>query len=110
MKLHFIGADHEVTGSAHFLSACGKNILVDYGMEQGVNVFENAELPVSPSEIDYLLVTHAHVDHTGMIPVSFVILCLEILLIFGSLKLNGRIERIKEQVRSILNLLILWKM
>ena len=32
MKLYFIGADHEVTGSAHFLSACGKNILVDYGM------------------------------------------------------------------------------
>ena len=71
MKLHFIGADHEVTGSAHFLSACDKNILVDYGMEQGVNVFENAELPVSPSEIDYLLVTHAHVDHTGMIPALY---------------------------------------
>ena len=71
MKLHFIGADHEVTGSAHFLSACGKNILVDYGMEQGVNVFENAELPVSPSEIDYLLVTHAHVDHTGLIPALY---------------------------------------
>lgn len=71
MKLHFIGADHEVTGSAHFLSACGKNILVDYGMEQGINVFENAELPVSPSEIDYLLVTHAHVDHTGMIPALY---------------------------------------
>ena len=71
MKLHFIGADHEVTGSAHFLSACGKNILVDFGMEQGVNVFENAELPVSPSEIDYLLVTHAHVDHTGLIPALY---------------------------------------
>lgn len=71
MKLHFIGADHEVTGSAHFLSACGKNILVDYGMEQGVNVFENAELPVSPYEIDYILVTHAHVDHTGMIPALY---------------------------------------
>ena len=71
MKLYFIGADHEVTGSAHFLSACGKNILVDYGMEQGINVFENAELPVAPSEIDYLLVTHAHVDHTGMIPALY---------------------------------------
>lgn len=71
MKLYFIGADHEVTGSAHFLSACGKNILVDYGMEQGVNVFENAELPVAPSAIDYLLVTHAHVDHTGMIPALY---------------------------------------
>ena len=71
MKLHFIGADHEVTGSAHFLSTCGKNILVDYGMEQGINVFENAELPVSPSDIDYLLVTHAHIDHTGMIPALY---------------------------------------
>ena len=71
MKLYFIGADHEVTGSAHFLSACGKNILVDYGMEQGVNVFENADLPVSPSDIDYILVTHAHVDHTGMIPALY---------------------------------------
>ena len=43
MKLTFIGADHEVTGSCHCLQACGKTILVDYGMEQGINVFENAE-------------------------------------------------------------------
>ena len=41
MKLKFIGADHEVTGSCHYLEACGKHILVDYGMEQGENVFEN---------------------------------------------------------------------
>ena len=39
MKLTFIGADHEVTGSFHLLEACGKKILVDYGMEQGINVF-----------------------------------------------------------------------
>ncbi len=71
MKLTFVGADHEVTGSAHFLSACGKNILVDYGMEQGINVFENAPLPVSVPEIDYVLVTHAHIDHTGMIPTLY---------------------------------------
>ncbi len=42
MKLTFIGADHEVTGSCHYLNAAGKNILVDYGMEQGGNVYENA--------------------------------------------------------------------
>lgn len=68
MKLTFIGADHEVTGSCHFLEACGKNILIDYGMEQGAKVFENAPLPVAESKIDYILLTHAHVDHTGMIP------------------------------------------
>ena len=64
----FIGADHEVTGSCHYLYACGKHILVDYGMEQGVNVFENAPLPVAESVIDYVLLTHAHIDHSGMLP------------------------------------------
>ena len=68
MKLVFVGADHEVTGSCHYLEVGGKHIIVDYGMEQGVNVFENASLPVAESMLDYVLVTHAHVDHTGMIP------------------------------------------
>ncbi len=68
MKLTFIGADHEVTGSAHLLSACGKQILVDYGMEQGRDIYENVDLPIPPSDIDYVLVTHAHIDHTGMLP------------------------------------------
>lgn len=68
MKLIFIGADHEVTGSCHYLNACGKHILVDYGMEQGVNAFENCDLPVAESMIDYVLLTHAHVDHSGMLP------------------------------------------
>lgn len=68
MKLTFIGAAHEVTGSCHLLEACGLRVLVDCGMEQGVNKFENAELPVSASEIDYVLVTHSHIDHVGMLP------------------------------------------
>lgn len=68
MKLEFIGADHEVTGSCHYVEVGDKKFLVDYGMEQGINVYENAPLPVSPAEIDYLFVTHAHIDHTGMIP------------------------------------------
>ena len=68
MKLTFIGADHEVTGSCHFLEACGKYMLVDCGMEQGEDVFENAELPVPAARIDYVLLTHAHIDHTGMLP------------------------------------------
>lgn len=68
MKLSFIGAAHEVTGSCHFLEACGKNILVDCGMEQGKDLFENQELPIAAGEIDYILLTHAHIDHSGLIP------------------------------------------
>ena len=68
MKLTFIGAAHEVTGSCHFLEACGKNILVDCGMEQGPDLYENQELPVTAGHIDYILLTHAHIDHSGLIP------------------------------------------
>lgn len=68
MKLTFIGAAHEVTGSCHFIEACGKNILVDCGMEQGPDLYENQEIPASPGDIDYVLLTHAHIDHSGKIP------------------------------------------
>lgn len=71
MKLTFIGAAHEVTGSCHYLNACGKNILVDFGMEQGADVLENVQLPVHESEIDYVLLTHAHIDHSGMLPLLY---------------------------------------
>ena len=46
MRITFLGADHEVTGSCHFLQAAGLNILVDCGMEQGNDVYENQELPI----------------------------------------------------------------
>ena len=68
MKLTFIGADREVTGSCHFLQAADKNILIDYGMEQGRDTYENIPLPISPSEIDFVLLTHAHIDHSGNLP------------------------------------------
>ena len=68
MKLMFIGAAHEVTGSCHFMNIAGKNVLVDCGMEQGVNLYENVELPVPESQIDYVFLTHAHIDHSGMLP------------------------------------------
>jgi metallo-beta-lactamase family protein len=67
----FIGADHEVTGSCHFIEAAGKNILVDYGMEQGKDYYENVPLPVSAPEIDYVFLTHAHVDHSGNLPLLY---------------------------------------
>ena len=71
MKLMFIGAAHEVTGSCHYIEACGKHMLVDYGMEQGTDYFENEELPVPEAQIDYVLLTHAHVDHSGMLPLLY---------------------------------------
>ncbi len=71
MELMFIGADHEVTGSCHYLRVGDKNILVDYGMEQGTQAFENCELPVEPAVIDFVLLTHAHIDHSGMLPLLY---------------------------------------
>ena len=71
MELMFIGADHEVTGSCHYLRVGEKNILVDYGMEQGANVFENCELPVDPALIDYVFLTHAHAQAAGIIHTDF---------------------------------------
>ncbi|MBR6045000.1 MAG: MBL fold metallo-hydrolase [Ruminococcus sp.] len=68
MKLVFIGATHEVTGSCTYINACGKHILVDFGMEQGVDVYENVQVPTSPSNIDLVLLTHAHIDHSGLLP------------------------------------------
>lgn len=68
MKLTFLGATHEVTGSCYYLEACGKKILIDYGMEQGRDVFVNRGLPVSAHDIDMVLITHAHIDHSGLLP------------------------------------------
>ncbi len=71
MKLTFLGATHEVTGSCFFLEACGKNILIDCGMEQGPNTYENVELPVKAGDIDMVLLTHAHMDHSGNLPLLY---------------------------------------
>ncbi len=68
MKITFIGAAHEVTGSCTLVEASGKKILVDCGMEQGIDLYENRPIPVSPSEIDCMLLTHSHIDHSGKIP------------------------------------------
>lgn len=71
MKLVFSGAAHEVTGSCHYINACGKNILLDCGMEQGRDIYENQEVPVAPSDIDYVFLSHAHIDHSGYLPLIY---------------------------------------
>ena len=68
MKLTFLGAAHEVTGSCTLLSVNGRQILIDCGLEQGADTFENTPLPLSPAEIDCVLLTHAHIDHSGRLP------------------------------------------
>lgn len=71
MKLEFLGADHEVTGSSHFLQIGTVRLLVDCGMEQGADIYVNQDIPVNASEIDYVLVTHAHIDHSGLLPLLY---------------------------------------
>ncbi len=68
MKLYFIGADHEVTGSCHVIEVNGKYIMLDCGMEQGKDVYVNEKLPVPASKIDAVLLSHAHIDHSGLLP------------------------------------------
>ena len=68
MKIQFIGATHEVTGSCTLLEVGGRYYLVDCGMEQGVDVFQNMPLPVPAGQIEAVFLTHAHIDHSGMLP------------------------------------------
>ena len=105
MKLRFIGADHEVTGSCHLIEACGKNILVDCGMEQGPDLYENQEIPVSAGEIDYVLLTHAHIDHSGKM-----ILCFETVRTFRNLRQSGETGRHSEAANLCMSHCIQWNM
>lgn len=71
MKLTFLGAAHEVTGSCTLIEVGDKKGIVDCGMEQGKDLFVNQELPVEPSALDFVLVTHAHIDHSGNLPLLY---------------------------------------
>lgn len=72
MKLQFLGAAGEVTGSKHLITTeSGKQILLDCGMYQGKGMetdAANRELGFAPEAIDYVVLSHAHIDHSGLIP------------------------------------------
>ncbi len=71
MKLSFHGADRGVTGSCHLVECAGRRILIDCGLYQGNRELneENAEsFGFDPATIDYVLLTHAHLDHCGRLP------------------------------------------
>jgi metallo-beta-lactamase family protein len=70
-KITFLGAAGTVTGSKYLVEAGGKRLLVDCGLFEGLKELEQRNwqnLPVDPATIDWLLLTHAHIDHTGYIP------------------------------------------
>ncbi len=68
MKLTFYGAARAVTGSCHCVTCGGRKILIDCGLQQGKDEWDNGELPFHAGLIDDVIVTHAHIDHTGRIP------------------------------------------
>src|SRR3954467_15598056 len=71
LKLSFHGADRSVTGSCHLVECAGKRILIDCGLRQGSRELneENAEpFGFDAAAVDYVLLTHAHLDHCGRLP------------------------------------------
>src|SRR3990167_7702287 len=71
MRLSFFGAAREVTGSNIFVQIFDKKILIECGLFQGVRMAEERnfqDFPYNPAEIDFVIVCHAHLDHTGRLP------------------------------------------
>ena len=72
MKITFLGAAHQVTGSRTLVEWKDQRFfLVDCGMEQGENEFEMSGMPVPASAIEYVFLTHAHIDHSGLLPLLY---------------------------------------
>lgn len=68
MKLSFYGAAREVTGSCHCLEACGVKLFVDCGLPQGSGTEVTPFFPIPAGSVDFVLLTHAHIDHAGRLP------------------------------------------
>ncbi len=71
MQLTFYGAAHEVTGSCYMLETKGRRILIDCGMLQGQDVHEHDYESMNPASLDMVLLTHAHIDHSGYLPLLY---------------------------------------
>ncbi len=96
MKLEFFGAARSVTGSCHMLSVNGKKLLLDCGMRQGADskgIYGEGDFPFDPATIDAVLLTHAHIDHSGLLPLltkrgfSGVVLCTEATALLATIML-----------------------
>ena len=68
MKIRFLGAARQVTGSCYHLSINGMQFLVDCGMAQGEAAENGPHFAFQPPEIEVLFLTHAHIDHSGLVP------------------------------------------
>ena len=68
MNLTFYGAAKEVTGSCYCLEANGKKLLIDCGLQQGQEEKDDQSLPFNARDINFVVLTHAHIDHSGRLP------------------------------------------
>ena len=71
MKITFIGATHSSDRKLLLSGSSGKKFLVDCGMEQGPDYYENRDIPGNPADIDFVLLTHAHMHHSGNLPAIY---------------------------------------
>ena len=72
MKIHFLGANKNVTGSKHLIEANGLRVLLDCGQFQGRRKEareRNSSMPFDPASVDHMLLSHSHIDHSGLVPV-----------------------------------------
>jgi metallo-beta-lactamase family protein len=68
-KIHHLGGENCVTGSCRLVQVRGQNILVDCGITQGHDAAVPIDnWPVKPAEVDFIFLTHAHIDHIGLLP------------------------------------------